>query len=70
MSVKELVMAAYQISAGLCQLHQNGIINQDIHLGNIMCSDDGLQWKLIDFGSAARNSVNDVGQVLDAKDCQ
>ena len=70
MSVKELVVAGCQIAAGLARLHKSGIIYQDIHLGNMMCSQDGAQWKLIDLGSAARKSVNDVANVIDAKDCQ
>ena len=70
MSVKELIMAGYQIAAGLARLHKSGIIHQDIHLGNMMCSQDGAQWKLIDLGSAARNTIKDMANAIDAKDCQ
>ena len=35
-----------------------------------MCSQDGTQWKLIDFGSADRNTINGIVNDIDAKDCQ
>lgn len=70
LSVKELVLCASQIAAGLGHLHSNAIVDQDIHPGNILCSLDGKTWKKADLGSADRNSINGKGNVLAAKKCQ
>ena len=70
LSVKELVLCFYQIAAGLGALHINGIIDQDIHPGSILCSLDGKSWKKADLGSATRNNVNAKANLTSAKHCQ
>ena len=64
------MLCFYQIASGLQAMHVKGIVDQDIHPGNLLCSQDGTTWKKADLGSSSRNRVDGKPNVVDAKDCQ
>lgn len=41
------------VFAGLHHMHAKGIVDQDIHLDNLLQSLDGKQWVKADLGNAA-----------------
>lgn len=41
------------IFAGLAHMHYKGIVDQDIHLGNLLVSLDSKRWVKVDLGNAA-----------------
>lgn len=44
--------------AGIAHMHSKGLVDQDIHSGNIMRTLDGCSWVKADLGSAAWVEVN------------
>lgn len=59
-SIKEAVELAYKISRGLYQIHQQGIIHQDIKPDNIVYNEETGMLKIIDFGMSTLNDYCDV----------
>lgn len=50
--VRQLVVGFQGVAAGLAHIHGKGIVDQDVHAGNIMCTLDGKAWVKADLGSA------------------
>lgn len=70
MSIKEMVLCFADLAAGLAALHRKDIVDQDIHMGNILCSQDGTMWKKADLGNSARTKIDGKPNIIAAKDCQ
>ena len=70
MTVKEMVLCFAHVAAGLEALHGKSIVDQDIHMGNILCSQDGTTWKKADLGYSARTKINGKLNTIAAKECQ
>ncbi len=51
-TARELVVGWHGIFAGLLHMHCIGIVDQDIHLGNLLQSLDGKLWVKADLGNA------------------
>ena len=68
-SIKEIVLCFSRVAAGLEALHAKGIVDQDLHPGNILRSLDGTSWKKADLGNSARTRVNGKLNTIAAKDC-
>lgn len=52
MYTQKLVVGFQGVAAGLAHIHSKGIVDQDVHAGNIMSSLDGKAWVKADLGSA------------------
>lgn len=50
-------------------MHARQIIHQDVHFANVLCSEDGLSWKLADLGNFARNSNEKEANGLPITSC-
>lgn len=46
-------------------LHQNGIVHDDLHLGNVMVHEDNNRISLVDFGWASTEFVNSQKKSID-----
>jgi tRNA A-37 threonylcarbamoyl transferase component Bud32 len=63
LSQREMLELARLIAEGLQAAHQRGILHRDIKPGNILVRKDGDAWKakIIDFGLALQESVQEAG---------
>ena len=65
-----MVLCFADVAAGLDALHCKDVVDQDIHMGNILRSQDGSMWKKADLGNSARTKINGKLNTTAAKDCQ
>lgn len=48
-----MIVGFQGVFSGLRHMHENGIVDQDIHLNNLLQSLDGRAWVKADLGNAA-----------------
>ena len=51
-------------------MHSKGVVDQDIHLGNMLCTADERVWKKSDLGNCARTTLNGQPNVILTQDCK
>ena len=61
MSARELVVGWHGLSGGIAHMHDQGIIDHDIHLNNLLLSACGKLWVKTDLGNAAWCMVQPEG---------
>ncbi len=52
LSARELVVGWHGLAAGFTHMHSKGIVDQDIHLDNLLESVDRRSWVKTDMGNA------------------
>lgn len=67
--MKEMVLGFSQAAAGFAAVHSKGIVHQDVRIDNILLNEEGTVWKIADFGSSARTTVDGQPNIIDALDC-
>ena len=50
--MRDYVVGFQGLAAGLAHMHAKGIVDQDIHAANVLCSLDNGTWVKADLGSA------------------
>ena len=57
--IKTVLARMGQLASALAYVHEQGIVHQDLHASNILQTLDGADWRLTDFGNAARMTQED-----------
>ena len=65
-----MVLGFCQLAAGLDIMHEQGIVHQDLHCGNVLLNADGLSWKLADLGSGARTMKDGEPNWIEPTKCR
>ncbi|KAL3148088.1 Serine/threonine-protein kinase stk11 [Trebouxia sp. C0009 RCD-2024] len=50
--VREVVVGFHSVAAGLAHMHSKGLVDQDLHAGNVLQTLDGSGWVKADLGNA------------------
>ena len=45
-------MGFQALAAGMAAIHSKGLVDQDVHAGNVLLSSDGCTWVKADLGNA------------------
>ena len=67
MTTRQIVVGFQGLAAGVAHMHDLGIVDQDLHAGNVLYSADGQTLVKADLGSAAYALID--GQPNKLKRC-
>ncbi len=65
LSIRQLVVGFHGLTAGIAHIHNKGLVDQDLHAGNVLLSGDGCSLVKADLGSAVWISTNGRPTVLE-----
>ena len=65
MTIREVVVGFHGVAAAVAHMHRKGIVDQDLHMGNILLNLGGTAMVKADLGNAVPKEVDGRPNWLD-----